>query len=150
MAKLSQKELINEGVFKNILRGVAKTALQGVKGAAKGAVKMITPTGYNVLTGGVNKTKQIGKNIKQNFATTGDQLTDILYQRGLVSVGDVRGDINNQGTVTVAELEYTPQGKPTPGKVLSSPIVFVNKDGTIKIVRGPTGHVTSKRLTSSR
>lgn len=148
MARLSQKELINEGVFKNILRGVAKTALQGAKGLTKGAVKTITPTGYNVLASGVNKAKQIGKSIKQNFATKEDQLADILYQRGLVPVSNIRGDINKQGTVTVAELEYNPQGKPIPGQTLTAPVVFTNKDGTISIVRGPSRRTTSSRLSN--
>ena len=148
MARLSQKELINEGVFKNILRGVAKTALQGTKGLAKGVVKTITPTGYNVLAGGASKAKQVGKSIKQNFATKEDQLADILYQRGLVPVSKVRGDINKQGTVTVAELEYDPQGKPIPGHTLAAPVVFTNKDGTINIVRGPSRRMTSNRLSS--
>jgi hypothetical protein len=148
MAKLSQKELINEGVFKNILRGVAKTALQGAKGLAKGVVKTITPTGYSVLASGASKAKQVGKSIKQNFATKEDQLTDILYQRGYIPVDKVRGDINKQGTVTVAELEYDPQGKPIPGQTLPSPVVFTNKNGTINIVRGPYRRTASTRPTS--
>ena len=147
MAKLSQKELINEGVFNNILRGVAKTALQTAKGAAKGtvkgAVKMITPTGYNLLASGANKAKQIGKNIKQNFVTKEDQLTDMLYQRGLMPVGEIRGNINKQGTVNVAVIDYDSQGNPKPGRAFSAPVVFSNKDGNITIVRGPYGSTTA-------
>ena len=136
MAKLSQKELINEGVFKNILRSVAKTALQGMKGTAKGTLKMITPTGYSVLAKGAEKAKQISKNIKQSFETLEDQLADVLLQRGLMAIGKVKGNINKQGTVEVANLDYDPQGKPIPGRALSRPIVFNNENGTIRIVRG--------------
>lgn len=136
MAKLSQKELIKEGVFKNILRGVAKTALQGAKGAAKGVIKMVTPTGYSVLASGAKKSKQIGKNIKQNFETPEAQLAYILKQRGLVQVGKVRGDINKQGTVTVAKLDYDALGKPVAGKTLPTHLTFKNENGNIKFVYG--------------
>ena len=91
MEKLSQKELLEEGRFGNMLKGVAKA---GVKGLAK----TVSPTAYNAVS-------NVASIIKKNFRSPKQYIESWKkeYPEAIADITDI--NITDKGPLKVADFK---------------------------------------------
>ena len=129
MARLSQRELLNEG-FGSMLRKAAGVAA-GVGGAVAPEIKQE-----------VDKWKGWGKGIKQaqdKFLSKDDKLDKFIERAGYIKTGNIKGT-GNRRTIEVADIDFDKTtGQPKQGYVYPSdqPLIVQYKDGEWDVLRAP-------------
>jgi len=123
MAKLSQKELVHEGISGLIAKGLKKSA-QAV-GAVGGALKAVSDAGINAGVGDVVRGAKAGSEGTKRFLTgKNKKLNDTIEELGYIKVGGARGagDIR---AVTVKDLDYNAEGEIEAGeKTYQKPLIL--------------------------
>ena len=123
MAKLSQKELVEEGISGLIAKGLKKSA-QAV-GAVGGALKAVSDAGIDAGVGNVVRGAKAGSEGTKRFLTgKNKKLNDTIEELGYIKVGVARGagDIR---AITVKDLDYNAKGKVEAGeKTYQKPLIL--------------------------
>ena len=128
MAKLSQKELVEEGISGLIAKGLKKSA-QAV-GAVGGALKAVSDAGIDAGVGNVVRGAKAGSEGTKKFLTgkdkkLNDTIEDLGYYKDEDSIVKGKGDIR---VVDVNDLDYDSEGKQKAGKNNYNLIIKWDKD----------------------
>ena len=137
MRKLSQKELVQEGIG-TFMKKAGKGALSVGKDLLGGLARAASPT----AAGLVDKTKgaisNTMKNAKAAMSTPEERITDYFKEMGykVVDNGINPGVSDDTKVVKVSEIVYDDEGagKEVP---VSSPFVVKVEKGGVKVIRGP-------------
>jgi hypothetical protein len=128
MRKLTQKELVREGLGKglgsvagSVLGGLAKAAMPQTVGYAKGAKDFVSNT---------------MKKAKAAMSTPEERIADYFKDMGYKVIGTSPGISDDIKVVKVSEVEYTDKGSSQEKPVSSPFVVKLDKSG-IKVLRGP-------------
>ena len=143
MARLSQRELLNEGIASTLGRAALKTA-KGVASAA-GHIAMKDP----VISGWAQGAKGIGQAFGKGWESgkgAEAQLEKFLkdsryyteYPKG------VRGS-GKQRAIDVWEKDFDAKGQPKKGRKYSTPLILKLEDGAWEVADNPRRPVGSER-----
>ena len=155
MARLSQKELLNEGIASalgNLVKGTAKLGAQTAAGAVKGATTLATDVVAPELTDNVRKLG-IGKvagAFKSGFGGAGKafdaaakgltfkstKLDEFITDQGYIALSSPKGPAKSKA-IKVAELDYDEKAKPIKGEVYGTPLIVKYEDGAWVSVKSP-------------
>ena len=144
MAKLSQKELLDEGITSLISKGLKKSAR--AVGAIGGALKAASDAGIGAGVGDLIRGGKAGYEAEKLRQKTKDtELNDTIEELGYIKIGKERG----QGdilVVNVADLEYNDKGEQEAGIKYSRPLILKwDKDSkSFSVVRSPRGEEKEK------
>jgi len=135
MRKLSQKELVQEGIG-TFMKKAGKGAMSVAGSVLGGLARAASPT----AAGLVDKTKGAISNTmnkaKAAMSTPEERITDYFKDMGYKVIGTSPGVSDDIKVVKVSEVEYTDKGSSQEKPVPSPFVVKLDKSG-IKVLRGP-------------
>ena len=115
MAKLSQKELVHEGISSFIAKGLKKGLKQGAQavGAVGGALKAVSDAGINAGVGDVVRGAKAGSEGTKRFLTgKNKKLEDTIEELGYIKqVGTEPRGGGDIRAITVRDLDYNASGE---------------------------------------
>jgi len=135
MGKLTQKELVEEGIgsfIANVAKGTG--ALAGK--AAKGLAKTISPTAYGLAQKAGGALKSADKAVRAATTTTDKKIEDYFKERNYRVVSINNGEAKDTKVVKVSEIVYDNTGKSTE-KPINSPYVVKVTGNDVEVLRGP-------------
>jgi len=144
MRKLSQKELVGEGIG-TFLKKAGKGAMSVAGSVLGGLARAASPT----AAGLVDKTRGAFSNTmnkaKAAMSTPEERITDYFKEMGykVVDNGINPGVSDDTKVVKVSEIVYDDQGAGTEVPVNSPFVVKIDKSG-VKVIRGPKQTPTSE------
>jgi len=135
MRKLSQKELVQEGIGTS-MKKIGKGAMSVAGSVLGGLARAASPT----AAGLVDKTKGAISNTmnkaKAAMSTPEEKIADYFKDMGYKVIGTSPGVSDDIKVVKVSEVEYTDDGSVKEKPVTSPFVVKLDKSG-IKVLRGP-------------
>ena len=146
MAKLSQKELLDEGITSLISKGLKKSAR--AVGAIGGALKAASDAGIGAGVGDLIRGGKAGYEAEKLRQKTKDtELNDTIEELGYIKIGKERGK-GDILVVDVADLEYDDEGGQKAGIKYSRPLVLKwdNDSKSFSTVRSPRGVDDNKEV----
>ena len=135
MRKLSQKELIDEGIgtfMKKVGKGAGVVAGRALKGLAKAA----SPTAAGLVSKAGSAISDTVKAVKAATTTPEEKIKELFTDRGYSVVSINPGVSDDTKVVKVSEIVYDDEGTGTEVPVTSPFVVKVDKSG-VKLIRGP-------------
>jgi len=135
MRKLSQKELVDEGIgtfMKKVGKGAGIVAGRALKGLAKAA----SPTAAGLVSKAGSAISDTVKAVKAATTTPDEKIKELFTDRGYSVVSINPGVSDDTKVVKVSEIVYDDKGTGTEVPVPSPFVVKVDKSG-VKLIRGP-------------
>ena len=146
MARLSQKELLDEGIG-SMLKTAAKTA-GGAVGAVGGALKAVSDAGINATWADAAKGGAAGAKKGWNILPGGDKekaFKKMLEDRAWILKGKPRDGKNNMRVFDVVELDYDETGQPVEGRPFPRSAAFKFEKGKWEQKRNPDDGTMNRR-----
>lgn len=137
MRKLSQKELIDEGIG-TFMKKVGKGAGVVAGRALKGLAKSISPTATGVVQKASGAISDTVKAVKSAITTPEEKIRNHFEEFYGYSVKAINPGVSDDTKVVkVSEIVYDDNGKGTE-QPIATPFVVKLKDDRVKVVRGPS------------
>lgn len=122
MPKLSQREILTEGILSTIGKAIGGgfNTLKKTGQLAKSAVKTLDPNFYSTVTKpfDLGLSKRETPSLRQAFkewlpGAEGRKFNEFLISKGYYPVEKIRGDFKS-GSIRVAEVDFNEKGEPKP------------------------------------
>jgi len=135
MRKLTQKELVHEGIG-SFLKNVVKGTAAGAANVAKGIAKVASPTGYDAISKAGKFIKGVDQAV-QGATTSDDKKIVKYFQDQELTVKNITpGMTKGTKVVQLSGIKYNSEGKASE-EVYDTPAVVKIEGNNVKVVKSP-------------